>query len=138
MELSEEIYDKITLLSEEGDVLLEHGKTEDAIAKYEEALSLVPNPKTDWEASTWLNTALGDSCFIQKEYEKALNYYFNAYKCPGGIDNPYINLMLGETYFELKDLNKAKEFLLRAYMLEGKALFEDEKEDYLKLIAPLI
>ncbi|MCF6348438.1 MAG: hypothetical protein L3J20_09090 [Flavobacteriaceae bacterium] len=47
MELSDEIHDKITALSDEGDFLLENEKTDEALEKFQEALVLVPSPKSD-------------------------------------------------------------------------------------------
>ena len=138
MELSDKIFDRISELSDEGDYLLENEKLDKALEKFQEALALVPIPKTDWEASTWLYAAIGDSFFIKEDFEKSLDNFLNAYNCPNGIDNPYVNLKIGESYFELEDLEKAKEFLLRTYMLVGKIIFEDEKEEYYALIEPLI
>ena len=38
----------------------------------------VPLPKTDWETSTWIYTALGDTYFLNREYEKAKSNLYNA------------------------------------------------------------
>jgi len=138
MELSDKIHDKIITLSDEGDFLLENEKTDEALEKFQEALVLVPSPKSDWEASLWLYAAIGDSFFIKEDFKKALGAFRDAYNCPEAVNNPYINLKIGESYFELEDFEKAKEFLLRTYMLEGKEIFEDENEEYFALIEPLI
>ncbi len=138
MELSDKIHDKITALSDEGDLLLENEKVDEALEKFQEALMLVPSPKSDWEASLWLYAAIGDSFFMKEDFEKTLGAFKDAYNCPEAVHNPYINLKIGESYFELEDFEKAKEFLLRAYMLEGKNIFEDEKEEYFLLIESLV
>jgi tetratricopeptide (TPR) repeat protein len=54
MELPNKIYEKIIMLSEEGDALAEQSNFNEAIKKYKEALDLLPTPKNQWEASTWL------------------------------------------------------------------------------------
>jgi hypothetical protein len=55
------IYDRITSLSSEGNGLIERGDFRGAIANWSEALTLIPEPKTDWEASTWLYASIADA-----------------------------------------------------------------------------
>ncbi|WP_316568832.1 tetratricopeptide repeat protein [Neobacillus sp. YIM B06451] len=134
MELNDELYEEISNLCSDGDSLVEESMYDKAIDLYLKALNLVPAPKTDWEASTWIYTALGDTCFIKGDYKAAKNYLFDALNCPDGIGNPFILLRLGETLFEMQEVIKAKEYLLRAYMLEGYDIFEEEDGKYFDLI----
>jgi tetratricopeptide (TPR) repeat protein len=134
MELDDKLYDELVGLIEEGDELLSDGEVDKAIPLYNKALSLLPDPKFEWEASTYIYTALGDSYFIQQKYDDALTVFQCAFKSVDGEDNPYICLMLGETYFELNDQEKAKDYLLQAFELEGEDIFEDEDEKYFNLI----
>lgn len=64
MELDERIYREICDLSQEGDQYLDDDNFELAEKKYLEALDLIPKPKTEWEASTWLYVALGEVYFF--------------------------------------------------------------------------
>jgi tetratricopeptide (TPR) repeat protein len=134
MELQDDLYEEILSLCSEGDELVDTSKYDEAIELYLKALELVPSPKTDWEASTWIYTALGDTCFIKGDYKSAKNYLYDALNCPDGIGNPFILLRLGETLYEIKEAGKAKEYLLRAYMLEGYSIYEDQEEKYFALI----
>jgi tetratricopeptide (TPR) repeat protein len=134
MEMDEELYEKIQALCAEGEALLDEDDTEGAKNKYRAALDLVPSPKTEWEAATWIYTAMGDTCFLLEEYKQAQDHFFDAYNCPGGIENPFIALRLGECLFETGNKEKATEYLLRAYMLEGDEIFEEEDEKYFALI----
>jgi tetratricopeptide (TPR) repeat protein len=134
MELDDKLYDQLVGLIEEGDELLSEGEIDNAISKYNTALALLPDPKFEWEASTYIYTALGDSYFIQLKFEDALTVFQCAFKSVDGEDNPYICLMLGETYYELNDKEKAKDYLLQAYELEGEDIFEDEDVKYFELI----
>lgn len=131
MELDDDIYDKITLLSKEGNKLINADKFDDAIDKFNKALNLVPEPKTDWEASTWLYTAIGDAYFLKGEYPKSLDNFYDAYNCPDAVDNPFINLRLGQNLFELNQMEKAEDFLMRAYMLDGTKVFKGDGKKYL-------
>jgi tetratricopeptide (TPR) repeat protein len=132
--LSEEIGDKLDELCAEGDDLAEDERFDDAIAKYSQALALLPSDKRDWEASTWIYTALGDVCFLKEDYAAAKNYLFDAMNCPDGISNGFVCLRLGETCAELGEMTLAKENLLKAYMIEGKEIFDDEDDKYFEII----
>lgn len=138
MELDDKVHDQIVQLCEEGDTLVEEGQFDKAIESYIEALDLVPSPKNNWEASTWIYTALGDAYFINDDYEMAKSNFYNALNCPDGITNPLILLRLGESLFECGELDKAKEYLLKAYMLEGYKIFVEEDDKYFKLIKDII
>lgn len=137
-ELSDADYDKIEQLSEEGNQFYEQQKLQQALRKYEAALSIVPDPKVDWEASTWLYTSIADVNFSKGDLEQAKENYYNALNCPDGISNGYIQLSMGQTLYELEEFDKSKEFLLRAYMIEGEDIFEDEEPKYLKSISDMI
>ncbi|CAM4413372.1 hypothetical protein [Zobellia nedashkovskayae] len=133
-ELSDIDYDKIESLSEEGNQFYEDGQFSKALRRYQKALNIVPDPKTDWEASTWLYTSIGDTQFAQADLEGAKDSYYDALNCPDGIGQGYIHFSMGQVLFELGELKKAKEYLLRAYMLEGEEIFEDENPKYLNHI----
>ncbi|MEK4522453.1 hypothetical protein MKX96_12595 [Psychrobacillus sp. FSL W7-1493] len=138
MELDDKIYAHIVRLCEEGDSLIDEEEFDKAIEKYSHALELVPLPKTDWEASTWIFTALGDTYFINEDYDMAKNNFYNALNCPDGFSNPLILMRLGESLFECRELEKAKEYLLKAYLLEGYKIFNEEDDKYFELIRDII
>ena len=82
MELEDELYEKITALSEKGDTLVEREKHDKAIENYSLALELLPGPKNQWEAAIWLYTAMGDTHFIMEEYDLARDNLLDALNCP--------------------------------------------------------
>jgi len=135
--LSDEIYKDITNLTNQGNNYIDKNRLSDAIDCFNRALDLIPEPKNDWEASTWIYTALGDVYFIKKEFEIASDNLFNAYSCHDGYTNPFILLRLGQSLLEINNVEKAKEYLLRAYMLEGDSIFENEEKKYFNLIKDL-
>lgn len=79
-----------------------------AIEYYNKALLLVPEPKENYEATTWIYTAIGDSNYLSKNYAEALDNFNAAYKSYGGVSNPFILLRLGQCYHNL-DNNKMQE-----------------------------
>ncbi|WP_206542779.1 tetratricopeptide repeat protein [Lacinutrix mariniflava] len=137
-ELSDSDYVRIEKLSEEGNDLYEQENIRPALRKYEEALNIVPDPKTEWEASTWLYTSIADAHFSLGNIDEAKENYYNALNCPDGLSNAYIHFSLGQVLYELEESKKSQESLLRAYMLEGLEIFEDEDPKYLDSIKGLI
>ncbi|QKE75634.1 hypothetical protein HPK19_24305 [Arthrobacter citreus] len=138
MELKEVTYEYIVELSEEADALFEAKDIDGTIKKLKEALELIPEPKFTWEASTRVLTSIGDVYFYLNDYSQAKNYFYDAFNCPGGMNNPYILLRLGQVLIETNDVEKAKECLLRAYLLKAGEIFKEEDPKYLKLILSLI
>lgn len=134
MELSDEVYDKITALSEKGDEYAEKEQFTSALKQYEEALNLLPEPKTDWEAATWLYTAIGDVHYNKLELHQAMDAYQKALMSPDGTGNPYIWFSIGQIYFEEENFEKAKTHFMSAYLLDGEEIFEGENPVYFELI----
>lgn len=81
---------------------------------------------------------MGDTYFINDDYDMAKNNFYNAINCPDGFSNPLILLRLGESLLECGELEKAKEYLLKAYMLEGYKIFNEEDDKYFELIRDII
>ena len=59
-ELDNALYERIGALSDAGDALMEDGDYEGALEKFWAGFDLLPEPKTNWEAGTWLMAAIGD------------------------------------------------------------------------------
>lgn len=133
-ELEDKIYEKIVQLCKDGDSIADNKFYPEAIEKYKEALSLIPNPKTEWQATTWILVAIADALFLDERFEEALINLKNAIECPEGFGNPFIHLRLGQCYYETGNLNQAAEELVRAYGLEGEEIFEDDDPKYLKFL----
>lgn len=131
------IYDKIVELSRIGDSFVDSGRFDAAIEKYEAAVNLLPEPVEQWEATGWLYAAIGDAYMFKKNYEKALNWFFDAQNV-SDVGNPFLLLRIGECSFEINDIEKAKSCLLQAYMLEGERIFEDEPAKYFNVIKDIV
>ncbi len=138
MELDDKIYNELVKFCDLGDSMFEEAEYDTAIEWYEKALELLPTPKTTWEAGTWIYTALGDSYFFKNEFEKSINYFYDAMNCPEGYANPFILMRVGQCALELGQNEKAKDNLLRAYMMEGEDIFSDEDSKYIEFIGDLI
>jgi tetratricopeptide (TPR) repeat protein len=130
-ELPDDVYDELTALCKRGDEHARNGELDEAYECYTAAWDLIPEPKGDWEASTWVLSAGGDIHFARANFEKALNQFLRAMQCPGGLGNPYIHLRIGQCQFEKGNIAGASENITRAYMGGGPELFEQEHPKYL-------
>ncbi len=129
-QLDDTTYRQITAHCGAGDGLLDDDDLEGAIACYEEALALVPEPKTDWEAATWIFTAIGDCRFHLGAFDTAREALLQAVAAPDGLGNPFVHLRLGQAQFELGQLDRSADELARAYMGGGPEIFDDEDPKY--------
>lgn len=134
MELLAEIHERIKDLSAAGDALAESDLFDDALSKYWEAFDLLPEPKTEWEAGTWLLTAIGDANFLMGDFVAGRDNLGSAMHYPDAIGNPFLHLRLGQCQYEVGNLDRATDELLRAYGLEGAEIFESEDPKYLAFL----
>ena len=133
-ELPDGLYARLTALTERGNRESEAGRFREAMAVFSQALALIPEPQEDWEATTWVLTALGDCAFQLADFAAAHGYLTRAVQAPGGLGNPFIHLRLGQAQLELGNEARAKDELARAYMGGGPEIFEDEAPKYLAFL----
>ena len=136
MELPETLYEQVETLSEKGSELFDEGQFAQAIEQWSQAQELLPEPKSDWDAYTWLNTSIGDAHFQLGEFALARQSLFDALNGPDGQASPFVHYRLGQTEVKLQNTESAKSHLLQAYMLDGEAIFlvEPDGITYLEVL----
>jgi tetratricopeptide (TPR) repeat protein len=132
------VHAKIVRLCKEADDLVESGQEPEAQAKYTEAWDIVPEPKENWEASTWILSSAGEMHHRNKRTEKALNCFLRAVQCPTGLGNPYVHLRIGQCLYEVGDMAGAGDNLTRAYMGAGEEIFAKEDPKYLEYLKTIL
>jgi tetratricopeptide (TPR) repeat protein len=132
--LDDATHQRITTLTDAGNESADGGDLQGALAKFLEALKLIPEPLDDYEANTWLLASIGDLYFQLGEYPAARTALHGAVRSYGGLGNPFIHLRLGQAELELGNEARAAEELARAYVAEGAELFEEEDAKYLRFI----
>ena len=129
-DLADSVHMKVKALCVAGDAAAEEGQFSNAVTQYEMAWALLPEPRIEWEAATWILAAIGDAQFLAGNFMAARDALSEAMQCPGAIGNPFIHLRLGQCQFELGNLSRANDELARAYMGGGSALFAAEDPKY--------
>ncbi|EYF02267.1 tetratricopeptide repeat protein [Chondromyces apiculatus] len=127
------LHRKVTELCDRGDALVEGGELDQAVALYEEALSLLPRPLHRWHAATWILTALGETLYFQAQHREAVSALNEALQCPRGLGNPLIHLRLGQAALALGDESLAREHLGRAFLAGAEDVFQGEEPRYLEI-----
>lgn len=132
-QLGDEIHEHIQALCADGDALAKEANYPAALAKYWAAWDLLPEPQTEWEASTWILAAIGDANFCLGDFIAGRDNSSMCMHCPDAIGNPFLHLRLGQCQFELGNFDRAADELCRAYMWAGPELFEGEGK-YLRFL----
>lgn len=128
MEL-DDLDERIDRLAMEGYVLLDdENNPQGAIAKWQEGLDLLPDPKTQNPEALWLFASIGEAYLEIEDDQAAMDAFQNAYASPDGHINPLVLLRLGEGFLTKGEEEAAVKFLLRAYMIEGEDVFEGSEE----------
>lgn len=138
MEMDDQLHRQITSITDEGNALADTNRFPEAAAKFRSALDLVPDPKENWEAATWIYASLGDVLFLQGQYDEAFRAFQHAFRCPGGVGNPFIHLRIGQIHFQRNDMQSAAQDLTLAYMGAGREIFDHEDSKYLDLLKQVL
>ncbi|TDX83833.1 hypothetical protein EDE05_106242 [Neorhizobium sp. R1-B] len=130
-ELPDEIYDRVSDLSERGNDFLDADQYDEAITVWRSALALLPEPRQKWEAAVWLNASIGDAQQQKGETEEALASFRQAAASADGYANGFVQLGIGTCLYDLGRQKESTDPLLRAYMAEGEDIFEESDPKYL-------
>ncbi|MEL6738316.1 MAG: tetratricopeptide repeat protein [Pseudomonadota bacterium] len=133
--LDDHTYAEIARLTDQGQALFDAGKLDEARKLFMQAWMLLPEPQSEWPATTWLAAAIGDIDFLESRYADARQTLQFAMLCPGGLGNPFLHLRLGQSHYELGELDRAADELMRAYMVAGEEIFAAEDPKYRAFLA---
>lgn len=134
MELPEEIYEKVILLSESGNEACEEGDFEVGVHLWSQALALLPEPAGQWEAYMWLNASIADAEYAQGAFAAAQASLTRALSGPDGEANGFVHYMMGKSLLKL-ELPNALDHLRRAHALEGDDLFAADDNEGAAMLA---
>jgi hypothetical protein len=129
--ISDQTQAEIDRLCAQGDADADCARYPDALGAYWAAWDLLPEPKLDCDAATWILAAVGDVNFLGGNFEAGCDNLSTVMHCPGAIGIPFLHMRLGQCRYELGNQAGALDELLRAYLVGGAALFDNEDPKYL-------
>lgn len=130
--LDEALAKRVRQLCAEGYRIYDEGDWEQALRRFYQAWTLIPKPQTQFEASGWVLTAIGDAYFAKHNYRAAIEALRSALFCPKTVGNPFVHLRLGQCYLEQQQIDDAERHLARALYSGGEELFAKEVPFYLE------
>jgi hypothetical protein len=133
--ISDDIQAEIDRLCAQGDADADCARYANALGAYWAAWDLLPEPKFECEAATWILAAVGDVNFLGGNFEAGRDNLCTVMHCPGAINIPFLHMRLGQCRYELGEHSGAVDELLRAYLVGGSSLFDDEDPKYLDCLA---
>ena len=133
-QLNDQIVARITELCELGDDDVENQRFDAGIARYEEALGLVPRPLYSWAVTTWILTAMAEAYHLMKDHARVKETLMETFRCEGAIGNPFLHLRLGQAEIALGQKGRGVEELIRAHERGGDEVFDGEEPRYLAMV----
>lgn len=130
--LDKQIYERAKALCADGEKLADNKRSNEAILKFQEALSLLPEPKNQWLAATWILTAIGDTALSKNDLPGATEAFRQLALGNGWFENPFIRLRRGQIAYENGDLDLASKELAAAFRLGGYDIFDSVDDKYPK------
>ena len=133
-DLAPEIKQKVVELCEKAVSQSEIERFEASNRSLEKVLLLIPEPKPEWKAYTWLQASRPDNFYELEHYAEALVLFEEALELDEVYQsNGYVHMRIGQCLHHLKRQQEALGYLKEAYQLGGEELFEDEYAIYKKL-----
>jgi hypothetical protein len=133
-EMEGDVHERLIALCGEGDEQARRANYREAIAEYNAAWTLIPEPKYEWNASTWVLAAIADAAFLGGYHVTAREALDYVMRCPDAIGNPFLHLRRGEVLYLQSELDAAADELMRAYMEAGPEIFANEDPKYLQFL----
>lgn len=118
-------------LTEEGNKFHDENNYKNALEKYLLSWEKIPEPKLEWEISSWISACIYSAYFDMENYIAAKEWAIISLKTKSSeIDtSPYINL--GMVYYELEQYDISYKYFQFAYNLGKKRAFKERPKKYL-------
>ncbi|MBZ9664126.1 tetratricopeptide repeat protein [Pseudomonas sp. LMG 31766] len=126
-----DLAEKIINVIESGNMMADEGAHEKALAAYNQAWNLLPDPKIEWTMiSSWLAGCFYESFFQLEDFKSALHWASIELDIrESDIDvGPWMNL--GKVYYELNDHDAAFNYFKKAFDFGKARVFKEEPKKY--------
>lgn len=134
-DLEPELKEQVVALCQKGMEQAEIERFEPSNRSFSKVYELLPEPKEEWKAYTWLRASMADNYFELKLFKEALIFFQEAVeKDEDYKTNAFVRMRIGQCIFELEGESAALADLKLAYSMGGDEVFEDEYAKYKKLV----
>lgn len=105
-----------------------------AIEKLREAFEILPEPREQWLAGTWILTVIGDIAYLSGNLALAYDSFYGIDLYEGWHANAFIRLRRGQVAFDRGDFQNAANELTFAFMAGGYEILEHEDDKYAEFV----
>jgi hypothetical protein len=117
---------------DEGEAFIDGKQFPDALARFQAAWDVLPQPKTEQEPAVRLMAAIADCHFHLQNWEACHEAMQHALRCGASVADPFLRLRLGQSMYELGNEREAANWLVPVYLTEGRAPFAYDDPKYLE------
>lgn len=110
-ELSDNIYELITQLIDEGKEHCENDEYQSSTDKYKKAIRLLPNPRYEWEAFSWLTSSIGLNYMKLENWEDSFKFLNYSLLTSTETNDPLIWFSAGKALHKMNRQDESKNFL---------------------------
>jgi hypothetical protein len=133
--LPDSIAAEVDRLFNEGEEFADDEEDEKALARFQAAWDLLPEPRGESDRALEIFAAIADSHFHLGDYETCYRKMQQSLILYGGsASNPFVRLRMGQCLFEMGDRREAMNWMAPVYWNEGRAFFESEDPKYLAFV----
>lgn len=132
-DLPSPLKEEVVALCQKGMEQADLERFEPSNRSFTKVYDLLPEPKEDWKAFTWLQASRADNFFELKDFAQAEVLFLEVIeKDEDYKKNAYVRMRHAQCIFELKGAEAARDELLLAYNIGGDEVFEGEYVKYKK------
>jgi tetratricopeptide (TPR) repeat protein len=105
-ELSDNIYELMTELVDEGKEFCEKDEYNLSTDKYKKAIRLLPNPKYEWEAFSWLTSSIGLNYLKLENWEDGFKFLHYSLLTTVETNDPLVWFSAGKALYKIVTVQK--------------------------------
>jgi len=133
-DLEAELKEQVVILCEKAIEQADIERYEASNRTFGKILELLPEPKNEWKAYTWMQASVADNCYELKDYTVALALLDEVIELDEQYqENGFVRMRRGQCQCEVHGDESGVDELKLAHSLGGDEIFEEEYAKYKKL-----
>ncbi|WP_312689882.1 hypothetical protein [Kosakonia sp.] len=130
-DLDTELENRITMLVEAGNIHHERANIAEALAAYQQAWALLPEPRMSWSITSWVAACLYSACFDLQNFTAAKTWGEIALAANNSAIDTAPLIDLGMVCYELKAYDEALNYFAQAWQYGQRRAFQGRPQKYL-------
>lgn len=128
-ELSDSTYEIITQLVDEAENDCRRNDFRSSISKYKKAARLLPKPRYEWEAYSWLMCGIGLNYVEIENWQEAFKFLNYSLLSSDEMVDASVWFHTGQALYKMGRFDESKDYLIKAFIL-NKGVFDKHDPEY--------